>query len=149
MSKLSIVVTRGLVLVLAATAAGCGMEGADDDGAVEVRRSALELAPNASGFAESFHVTGVIDRTNPFFAQPGLPSNPRSCETCHFSDQGWTLTPDKVSDLFDRTQGLDPLFLKFDEGSSPIADTSTLAARKIAFKNTAVRHAVTRFPTAG
>src|SRR5262245_49074246 len=107
MSNLSDLVVRGLLLALVATAAGCGMEGADDDGAVEVRQSALELAPNSSGFAESFHLAGIIDRTNPFFAQPGLPTNPRSCETCHFSDQGWTLTPDKVSDLFKQTDGLD------------------------------------------
>jgi hypothetical protein len=141
-------VSGGVFLLAVGTTLGCGTEGIGENSSVESVHSALELAPNSAGFAESFHVAGTIDRSNPFFAQPGLPTNARNCETCHFSDQGWTLTPDKVSELFDQSQGLDPLFLKFDEGNSPIADTSTLAARKKVFKNTLLKHAVTRFPTA-
>jgi hypothetical protein len=127
--------------------AGCGDIEGDVDSEVGVVRSALELAANGYGFAESFHTSGAIDRTNPFFTPNGPPTNIRTCETCHFANQGWTLTPDKVSDLFNQTDGLDPLFMKFDEGNSPIADTSTFATRKQAFKNTLIDHAVTRFPS--
>src|SRR6185369_5852264 len=105
---------------------------------------ALELAPNDRGFAETFHTAGTIDRTNPFFTPNG--GNGRTCETCHLSDQGWTITPDAVTALFKSTQGLDLLFKTLDEGSRPDNDVSTLAARKKAFTSTLLKHGVTRFP---
>jgi len=106
----------------------------------------LELAPNDRGFAESFHTSGTIDRTNPFFTPNG--GNGRTCETCHLSDQGWTITPSAVSALFDATDGLALLFKTLDEGSRPDNDVSTSAARKQAFKSTLLEHGVTRFPLA-
>jgi hypothetical protein len=140
--------SAGLLSVLIGLGAGCGEIEGEGDGDVGFERAGLELASNSYGFAESFHTAGTIDRTNPFFQPNGPPTNERTCETCHLGNQGWTLTPDKVSDLFNQTQGLAPLFMKFDEGNSPIADTSTFAARKKAYKNTLVKHAVTRFPGA-
>lgn len=123
--------------------AGCG--GPEDAGdALEVTGHALELGSNDRGFAESFHTAGTIDRTNPFFTTNG--GNGRTCETCHFSDQGWTITPDKVTALFNATQGLDVLFKTLDEGSRPDNDISTLAKRKKAFTSTLLKHGVTRFP---
>lgn len=130
-------------LGVATMLAGCaGPEDAGD--AVEKTDHALELASNDRGFAETFHTAGTIDRTNPFFTTNG--GNGRTCETCHLSDQGWTITPDKVTDLFDATQGLDVLFKTLDEGSRPDNDISTLAKRKKAFKSTLLKHGVTRFP---
>jgi hypothetical protein len=51
-----------------------------------------------------------------------------------------------VTDLFNSTQGLAPIFKTLDEGSRPDNDISTLKARKKAFKSTLLTHAVTRFP---
>jgi len=125
--------------------AGCGMEGdPQGDEAIGNVSQALELAPNDRGFAETFHTAGTIDRTNPFFTPNG--GNGRTCETCHFSDQGWTITPDAVTDLFNTSQGLDLLFMTLDEGSRPDNDLSTLALRRKAFKSTLLKHGVTRFP---
>jgi hypothetical protein len=131
------------VVAFAAGLAGCG---AQTDGGEPVAQitSKLELAPNDRGFAESFHTAGTIDRTNPFFTPNG--GNGRTCETCHFSDQGWTITPGAVSDLFDSTDGLALLFNTLDEGSRPDNDVSTLAKRRKAFKSTLLDHGVTRFP---
>jgi cytochrome c peroxidase len=130
-------------LGVVAMLAGCG--GPEDAGdALEQTDHALELAPNDRGFAESFHTSGTIDRTNPFFTTNG--GNGRTCETCHFSDQGWTMSPEKVTDLFNATQGLAPLFKTLDEGSRPDNDISTLAKRKKAFTSTLLKHGVTRFP---
>ena len=75
---------RAIVTVLAV--AGCGVEQAD----TEATSSALEAAPNPAGTAETFHTSGGIDRTNPFFQRLGI--NDRTCETCHRADQGWTIT---------------------------------------------------------
>jgi hypothetical protein len=130
-------------LVFAAAASSCaGPGGAGDD--VERVTGRLETAPNDRGFAESFHTSGTIDRTNPFFTPNG--GNGRTCETCHLSDQGWTITPGGVSDLFDATAGLAPIFKTLDEGSRPDNDLSTLSLRKKAFKSTLLQHGVTRFP---
>jgi len=123
---------------------GCGAPGDGDGPSLGQSAGALELAANDRGFAESFHTAGTIDRTNPFFQTNG--GNGRTCETCHLSDQGWTITPDAVTDLFNSTDGLAPLFMTLDEGSRPDNDISTLAARKKAFKSTLLKHGVTRFP---
>ena len=78
--------------------AGCGTGGgATDDSTVGATRveatvnatavtSALEAAINSAGLAETVTTTGTIDRTNSFFQQLG--TNPRTCETCHGSNQG-------------------------------------------------------------
>jgi cytochrome c peroxidase len=111
---------------------------------VATSTAALEAATNDRGFAESFHTAGTLDRTNPFFTPNG--GNGRTCETCHLSDQGWTITPSGVTDLFKTSDGLAPIFKTLDEGSRPDNDVSTLSARRKAFKSTLVQHGVTRFP---
>src|SRR5258707_218939 len=86
------------VVIAGSGCGGLGSQGGDNE-SISVTRSSLELAPNDRGFAETFHTAGTIDRTNPFFTPNG--GNGRTCETCHLSDQGWTITPGAVSDLFD------------------------------------------------
>src|SRR5688572_27224635 len=63
----------GLGLVLAV--GGCADGVADDIG---VSESSLEAVVNSAGVAETFHVSGVVDRTNPFFESMG--TNGRTCE---------------------------------------------------------------------
>jgi hypothetical protein len=99
-------------------------------------------ARNPAGVGQSLHTSGAIDFNNPFFLQNG--SNPRSCATCHSATQGWTFNDETAKKLFNRSEGLDPLFNLVDEGNRPDADISTLAARKAAFTTT-VERAVTRF----
>lgn len=86
---------------------------------------------NDSGFAATFSKTGVIDRTGPFFQSLGI--NGRSCSSCHIQGEGWTITPRGVQARFEKTQGDDPIFRLVDGSNSPVADVSTVEARRIAY----------------
>jgi hypothetical protein len=86
---------------------------------------------NDSGFAATFSKAGVIDRSGPFFQSLG--ANGRSCSSCHIQGEGWTITPAGVRRRFEETQGTDPIFRTFDGSNSPLADVSTVAARRRAY----------------
>jgi hypothetical protein len=127
--------------ILLATA-GCGLAG-DADDSVTASSDNLLAARNEFGTAETFHVTGAVDFTNPFFQQLG--TNPRTCATCHGADQGWTMTTEANDQLFHDTDGLAPLFNPVDEGRRPDADLSTKDKREAAFEPTTIEHGLTRF----
>ena len=137
MLKVLKVVSGGLLLAIG----GCGIAG-DVDEQVTEERSALAADGNDYGVAETFHTSGTIDFTNPFF-QP-LGTNPRTCGTCHSPDQGWTMTAEANKKLFKDTDGLAPLFNLVDEGTRPDSDISTKKLRKEVFETT-INLAVTRF----
>src|SRR5262245_12402631 len=138
MLKAVSVVSGGFLILVS----GCGMGGDVDDPITE-DSSALAAAGNSFGVAETFHTSGTIDFTNPFF-QP-LGTNPRSCATCHSPDQGWTMTSDANKRLFKDTDGLAPLFNLVDEGTRPDADISTKGARRATFGPNTLALGVTRF----
>lgn len=87
--------------------------------------------PNEAGFAATYSSAGVIDQTGPFFQSLG--SNGRSCASCHEAASGWTITPRGVQMRFARTAGTDPIFRTVDGSNSPLADVSTLPARRRAY----------------
>jgi cytochrome c peroxidase len=130
--------SAGVLLV----GAGCGLADNSDDPVTE-RSGPLLSASNDFGTAETFHVTGTVDFTNPFFQNLG--TNARTCATCHGSDQGWSMTTDANDRLFDQTDGLAPLFNAVDEGSRPDEDLSTKGARQATFEPTTIEHGLTRF----
>jgi cytochrome c peroxidase len=129
----------GLLLTLA----GCGIGKDVPDDSTTSGDSAIEAGGNFAGLAETVTPTGTIDRTNTFF-QP-LGKNARTCETCHASNQGWTLTPLGATRLFIATQGEDALFLPHDEGARPDADLSTEISRIVDFGPTLLLRGLTRF----
>ena len=86
---------------------------------------------NPTGFAATFSTTGSIPLDGPFFQSLG--SNGRSCGSCHQPSEGWTVTPAGVRARFEATAGLDPIFRTNDGSNSPIADISTVDARRNAF----------------
>jgi cytochrome c peroxidase len=92
---------------------------------------ALEPTIDAAGIAESFHTSGVIDHTNPFFQVFG--TNGRTCATCHDSRADWTMTPFLAQLAFLQSDGLGPLFRQFDETVRPDSDISTHEAREKAY----------------
>lgn len=92
----------------------------------------MKQYPNATGTSQSFSANGALDTRNPFFQNLG--SNGRSCITCHQPDQGWSVTPAKIQQRFDATGGLDPIFRLNDGSVSPLADVSTVNARRQAFR---------------
>lgn len=91
----------------------------------------MKLFANDSGFAATFSTAGVIDQTGPFFQSLG--SNGRSCSSCHEAAAGWTITPRSVQQRFARSAGTDPIFRTVDGSNSPLADVSTVHARRRAY----------------
>jgi processive rubber oxygenase RoxA-like protein len=91
------------------------------------------LAPfsNPTGLARTFSTAGRIDTDNPFFQSLG--TNGRACVTCHQPATGWTVTPVEIRRRFERTGGLDPIFRANDGSNSPLADVSTVEARRSAY----------------
>lgn len=87
--------------------------------------------PNASGLLRTFTASGTLDTDNPFF-QP-LGSNGRSCDTCHRLEEAWSVTPAGISARFEATDGNDPIFRVVDGATSPLADVSTVDARRVAY----------------
>ena len=137
-------VSIGLVFVAACTGGDGSSEGA------AVSDSALrgddeddeEERGERSAAADTFHVSGAIDETNPFFLSLGI--NGRSCATCHDARAGWTMTSKLTRQIFDETDGLAPLFRVHDGANRPDADVSTLDARRAAYSMSLTK-AVTRF----
>ena len=125
----------GFVLV-----AGCG----DLIGGEEPSQAALlEPRANSAGVGDTFHTSGTIDRTNPFFESMG--TNGRTCETCHDARSAWTTSAEVMSELFESTAGTHPLFVSLhDSGIRPDAPTGTLNEKRDAFK-TLLKFGVHRF----
>jgi hypothetical protein len=89
------------------------------------------ITPDASGWLQTSTPSGRIDHDNPFFQ--GFGSNGRSCDSCHRQAQGWTVTPHELRQRFARTNGMDPVFAPVDGAVSPLADVSSVAARRSAY----------------
>src|SRR3569623_1744034 len=127
----------GLPVFLALALAGCG-GGSGGSGNSEAPPSAqaasntavLLTNVNASGEAGTESLSGPNDTSNPFFKPYGTG---RSCATCHQQEDGWTITPAGVQARFDRSDGLDPLFKAHDAANSPLADVSSIDARRAAY----------------
>ena len=83
---------------------------------------------NGEGVSRTLTTYPGFDLNNPFFKPLGI--NGRTCATCHPVGQGMTITPDYAVQVFNATQGLDPLFAPVDGANNPKADMSTLAARQ-------------------
>jgi hypothetical protein len=91
----------------------------------------LRVYPDSTGAVSSFSSNGALDTSNPFFQSLG--SNGRACITCHLPAEGWTVTPAGIQQRFDASDGLDPIFRPNDGSVSPLADVSTVDARRIAY----------------
>ncbi|HEV3057534.1 MAG TPA: hypothetical protein VGY48_04760 [Vicinamibacterales bacterium] len=120
----NLVLAPGLaVLVCSGTIAG--MLAADN------REPGLLASEDVSGQVRTFNVNGPLDLSNPFFQDLG--TNGRRCSSCHLPDQGWTITPERVQERFEETNGLDPIFRSNDGSTCESADVSTLTRRRQAF----------------
>ena len=128
------------VAFLALLAVACGGPSPDRSPAAQAPdpiadRAALSavLAGNPSGVALTINAGGgpVVDPSNPFFQSLG--TNGRSCATCHDARDGMTVTPAHLRERFENTAGTDPIFRTVDGSSSPLADVSTVKARRAAY----------------
>ena len=122
---------RRLIAVAAATLlAGIGVAHARRIDPPAGHADALTTA-DPSGWLQSSTPSGSIDSSNPFFSSLG--SNGRSCNSCHRQAEGWTISAAEVRQRFDATSGTDPIFALVDGAVSPLADVSTVYARRIAY----------------
>lgn len=85
----------------------------------------LEPFPDPTGAITTFNTAGAIHENNAFF-QP-LGTNGRTCATCHEVDEAFSISAQKVQELYQRTHGQDPLFASFDGANCP-SDTSKAPA---------------------
>ncbi len=88
---------------------------------------------NESGVARTINVGGlpVADEANPFFVDLG--ANGRRCVTCHQPTENMSVSAERVRARFEATSGQDPIFRTNDGSTSPLADVSTVEARRKAF----------------
>jgi cytochrome c peroxidase len=115
----------------AALAAAVSLASAPTAGTQEPRRDMLDTA-NPSGVLRTITLDGEpLDFRNPFFKSLG--TNGRACVSCHVPATGWTISPAEVRFRFAATDGLDPIFRTNDGSNSPLADVSTVAARRMAY----------------
>ncbi len=98
---------------------------------VRVPGDDLVFASNGNGVGRTLTPDGTIDTSGPFFQSLG--TNGRACVSCHVASDGWTITPGSVQRRFEATSGLDPLFRPNDGATSPLADVSSLDARRNAY----------------
>lgn len=86
---------------------------------------------DATGSMRTFTASGSIDESGPFFQSLG--TNGRSCNSCHVIEDAWSISPPDLQKRFSKTNGTDPVFRPVDGANSPLADVSSVQARKKAY----------------
>jgi cytochrome c peroxidase len=110
-------ISRIMSLTIGLVMAGCAAEGSD------VSRAEQGLSPphflpnnfpvaNEHGFAASFSTAGSVDLAGAFFTPQG--TNGRHCGSCHAVANGWSMSAATLQQVFDETDGLDPVFNLLD-----------------------------------
>jgi hypothetical protein len=91
-------------------------------------------AVNESGRSRTINVAGfpVVAHCNPFFLDLGH-VNGRRCVTCHQPENNMSVSAAGIQARFELTGGTDPIFRTNDGSNSPLADVSTVAARREAY----------------
>ncbi|HYQ81194.1 MAG TPA: hypothetical protein VEP68_06825 [Anaeromyxobacteraceae bacterium] len=118
----------------ALAAAACGTDPTTEPAAQPASSTpSVVTAPNASGLAQTVNASGgpVVDPANPFYQSLG--TNGRSCATCHDARDNMTVTPGRIRARFAAAGGTDPIFRTVDGANSPLADVSTVSARRVAY----------------
>ena len=95
-TKSTITITLSALLMLALTPLSAESNHENKD-----KLPNMFTSSNAHGKDATYSTAGFIDLTNPFFKSLG--SNGRSCASCHIPSQGWTITPQGIQAIFDKT----------------------------------------------
>src|ERR1019366_6197454 len=85
----------------------------------------------------TFNTGGDLNRSTAFFQSLG--TNGRTCESCHQADQAFSISPDHIQDLYDRTHGMDSLFASIDGANCPEAERSDRAAHSLLLSRGLIR----------
>jgi cytochrome c peroxidase len=105
--------------------------------------AAVVVIPNLKHFRDktgavaTFNTGGDINENNPFFQSLG--TNGRTCATCHQTDQAFSLSAKGVREVYERTQGEDPLFAAVDGANCPTATSKDRAAHSLLLERGLIR----------
>lgn len=94
-----------------------------------------------TGSVATFNTAGEIREDNPFFQ--GLGSNGRTCATCHQPDQGFSISAAGVQQVYERTDGRDPLFVAFDGANCPTDNSTDRASHSLLIEHGLIRIGIT------
>jgi hypothetical protein len=114
--------------------ASCGeLPGADEQqtGAAISASDITAVYQNPTGQHQSVFTAGTPNANNEFFQSLG--TNGRFCASCHQPSAAWGITPSEVSQRFNNTQGLDPIFRLNDGSNAPNLPVATFAQRQAAY----------------
>ena len=119
----------GLMMVVAGALVVPWARGADSAGP----HGSVYTVDNESGKARTINVAGfpVVAEANPFYLDLG--ANGRRCVTCHEPNNNMGISAAGVQARFEATGGTDPIFRTNDGSNSPLADVSTVEARRAAY----------------
>jgi len=105
--------------------------------------AAVVVIPNLKHFQDktgavaTFNTGGDINENNPFFQSLG--TNGRSCASCHRADQAFSISAKGVRELYEQTQGEDPLFATVDGANCPTATSKDRAAHSLLLERGLIR----------
>ena len=94
-----------------------------------------------TGAVATLNTAGDIDRKTAFFQSLG--TNGRTCESCHQADQAFSLSAKHVRELYERTNGADPLFAAVDGANCPNAAPGDRNAHSLLLSRGLIRVAIT------
>jgi cytochrome c peroxidase len=82
-----------------------------------------------TGAAATFNSSGHTNLKGAFFQPLGI--NGRTCATCHQVNQGMSISPPQIRELFVQTRGTDPLFAPVDGANCADAKPGDVRARSL------------------
>lgn len=109
--------------------------------------AAMIVIPNMKHFKDktgtvaTFNTAGDIREDNAFFQSLG--TNGRTCATCHQADQAFSISGQGVRELYERTNGMDPLFAAFDGANCPTDKSRAPEAHSLLLEGGLIRIGVT------
>ena len=89
----------------------------------------LKHFQDKAGAVATFNTAGNIKESTAFFQSLG--TNGRSCATCHQPDQAFSLSAKGAREVYERTQGNDPLFAAVDGANCPMSTSKSRAAHSM------------------
>jgi len=103
-------------------------------------RAGLTLAPDSTGVIGVYNAAGPADTNNPFFRSLG--TNGRSCSTCHLVSEAMSFTPEHARQLYEQTDGADPLFASTDGANCPNSARTDRSAHSLILRSGLIRIAL-------
>jgi cytochrome c peroxidase len=89
----------------------------------------LKHFQDKTGAVSTFNTAGHIKESTAFFQSLG--TNGRSCATCHQPDQAFSLSAKGAREVYERTQGNDPLFAAVDGANCPTSTSKSRTAHSM------------------